>query len=154
MPFYETTIIVRQDASTQQVEKLGEDIKKILEENEGRLTKQENWGLRQLAYRVKKYRKAHYLYLNMEASPTALTQIEYMLRYQEDVLRYLTVRVDSLSDEPSAMMQSRGRGERGDRGDRGDRGERRGGDRFGDRGERGDRGDRFERRERPERTER
>lgn len=112
MPFYETTILVRQDASAQQVEKLGDELKKAVEDNEGKVTKTENWGLRQLAYRVKKYRKAHYLHLNIDGPSKSVQEMEGRMRYNDDVLRYLTVRVDELSSEPSPVLQTRGGRER------------------------------------------
>jgi len=112
----------------------------------GKVAKIEQWGVKSLAYRLRKNRKAHFTFMNLNAPPAAINEIERQERLNEDVLRYLTVRVDELEEGPSAMMRKVDRDERGDRGDRGDRGggfrdrgERGGG--FRDRGDRGDRGD-------------
>lgn len=146
MAFYETVFIARQDLSSAQTEALTEDFSKLIAELGGTVTKTEQWGLRSLTYRVSKNRKGHYVLMNIDGPHAAVAELERRMRINEDVLRYLTIRVDALENEPSAMMRSRGerdrgdrpeRGERGDRGDRGDRGPR--GPRFGDRGDRGDR---------------
>jgi small subunit ribosomal protein S6 len=155
MPLYESVFIARQDISNQQVEALTEQIAEIVKTNGGEVAKKEYWGLRNLSYRIKKNRKGHYVLINLDAPPAAVAEMERQMRINEDVLRYLTVRVETLDPNPSAILVKRDRDERGDR--FGDRGDRRGGGggRFGDRdrGERGgDRGgDRFggERRERP-----
>ena len=155
MPLYEHTVIVRQDLSSQQAQTLAEQLAQLVVEQGGKVTKTEQWGLRNLSYRMRKNRKGHYVHLNLDATPAVVLELERNERINEDVLRYLTVKVDTVTDEPSAMMQARssrddrgGRRERGDRFDRGDRFER--SDR-GDRGERGDRGDRGERSDRGER---
>jgi small subunit ribosomal protein S6 len=128
MPFYENVFIARQDISTAQVEALTDIFANLVAENGGKIEKREYWGLRNLAYRIKKNRKGHYVLFNLEAPPAAVNELERNMRINEDVLRYLTVRVEELEAGPSAMMQSRNRDER-DRGDR-DRGPRRG---YGDR---------------------
>ena len=113
----------------------------------GSIAKTEYWGVKSLSYRLRKNRKAHFTLMNIDAPPAAINEIERLERLNEDVLRYLTIRVDELEEGPSAMMRraerDRDRDER--RGDRFDRGDR--GDRF-DRGDRGDRGDRPRDRER------
>ncbi|MHC5653231.1 30S ribosomal protein S6 [Stappia sp.] len=144
MPLYEHVFMARQDVSAQQVEQMVEQYKTLLAENGGSVGKVEAWGLRTLAYRVNKNRKAHYTLMNIEASPAAVAEMERQMRLNEDVLRFMTLKVDAHEEEQSAMMQKRDRddrrGGRGGRGDR-DRGER--GDRGGDRGDRGgDRGGR------------
>jgi small subunit ribosomal protein S6 len=146
MPFYEHVVLVRQDVSTQQVEELTAQFKGVVEHLGGKVAKIEQWGPKSLAYRLRKNRKAHFIFMNLNAPPAAVNEIERLERLNEDVLRYLTVRVDELEEGPSAMMRKvdrDDRGERGDRGDRGggfrDRGDRGGG--FRDRGDRGDRGD-------------
>ena len=123
----------------------------MIEQNGGRLEKIEMWGVKSLAYRIKKNRKAHFALLNIDAPPAAIAEMERQMQISEDVLRFMTVRVEQLEAEPSAMMQKRDRDDRKDR-DRGDRPRRRdddfGGGGFGgdrDRGDRGDRGDRPER---------
>ena len=154
MPLYESVFIARQDISNQQVEALTEQIAEIVKTNGGEVAKKEYWGLRNLSYRIKKNRKGHYVLINLDAPPAAVAEMERQMRINEDVLRYLTVRIEALDPNPSAILVKRDRDERGDR--FGDRGERRGGGgggRFGDRdrGDRGGGGDRFggERRERP-----
>ena len=114
MPFYETVFIVRQDASPQQVENLANQLASVIGERGGRLSKRESWGLRSLAYRIKKNRKGYYTFFNIEAPPDAILEIERQMRLNEDVLRYLTVRVDKLNDQPSPILQSRG-GREGER---------------------------------------
>jgi small subunit ribosomal protein S6 len=144
MAFYETVFIARQDLSSAQTEALTEDFSKLIVELGGKVTKTEQWGLRSLTYRINKNRKGHYVLMNIDGPHAAVAELERRMRLNEDVLRYLTIRMDELENEPSAMMRSRGerdRGERGDRPDRGDRGPR--GPRFG--GERSDRGDRGDR---------
>jgi small subunit ribosomal protein S6 len=126
--------LARQDVSSQQVETLVEQFKGVIEQNGGKVTKVEPWGLKSLTFRIRKNRKAHFTLLNIDAPPAAVTEMERQQRINEDVLRLLTIRVDALEEGPSAMMQKRDRDDRGDRGDRGGR--------FGDRGPRRDFGDR------------
>jgi small subunit ribosomal protein S6 len=128
MPFYENIFIARQDISTTQVEALADTFANLVAENGGKIEKREYWGLRNLSYRMKKNRKGHYVLFNLEAPAAAVSELERNMRINEDVLRYLTIRVEALETEPSAMMQSRNRGDERDR-DR-DRGPRRG---YGDR---------------------
>lgn len=109
MPFYETVFIARQDLSPKQVEDLTERMKKILADDGGIIHKVENWGLRTLAYRIKKNRKAHYVLIESETAPAALHEMERNLRLEEDVLRYLTIRRESLSKGPSAILERGGR---------------------------------------------
>lgn len=113
MPYYETVFIARQDLTESQVKDLTETVKKILEDQGGKIHKVENWGLRTLAYRIKKNRKGHYVLVESEAPGAAVIELERVLRLNEDVLRSLTVREDALSDGPSVMMEKpRDRGER------------------------------------------
>ena len=107
MPLYESTFIARHDMSTQQVEALAEDLSTILKDNGGEVAKTEFWGPRTLAYRIKKNRKGHYVFFNLDAPSDAVQEYERNMRLNEDVLRYMTVRVDELDPNPSAMMQSR-----------------------------------------------
>jgi small subunit ribosomal protein S6 len=129
MPFYENIFIARQDISTAQVEALTDTFATLVAENGGKVEKREYWGLRNLSYRMKKNRKGHYVLFNLDAPPAAVSELERNMRINEDVLRYLTIRVEALETEPSAMMQSRNRDERDRDRDR-DRGPRRG---YGDR---------------------
>ncbi len=107
MPFYESVFIARQDISSQQVEGLTETFGKIITDYDGEIAKSEYWGLRNLAYRIKKNRKGHYVLFNIDAPPTAIQELERNMRISEDVLRYLTIRVDELEEGPSIQMQSR-----------------------------------------------
>jgi small subunit ribosomal protein S6 len=149
MPLYEHVFLARQDASPQQVEELTAQMTGVVEQHGGKVTKTENWGVRSLTYRMNKNRKAHFVLLNIDAPSAAITEIERQERISEEVIRYLSVRVEELEEGPSAMMRKaerdrerddRGAGFRGERDDRGGgfRGERddRGG---GFRGERGPR---------------
>lgn len=107
MPLYESVYIARPDISATQVETLTADMTKIVEENGGKVTKDEYWGLKSLAYRIKKNRKGHYSLLNIDAPAAALTEMERNMRLHEDVLRYMSIRVDEHEEEPSVMMQSK-----------------------------------------------
>jgi len=137
VPLYEHVFIARQDVSSAQVEGLTEAFKTIITENGGSVGKTEYWGLRTLQYKIKKNRKGHYVLMNVDAPFPAVAELERQEKINEDIIRTMTIKVDELDENPSAMMQSKDRRDRrgGDR-DRGDRGDRR------DRGDRGDRGDR------------
>ena len=149
MPLYEHVFLARQDASTQQVEELTTQMTGIVEQLGGIVVKMENWGVRSLTYRMNKNRKAHFVLLNIDAPSAAVAEIERQERISEDVIRYLSVRVDEHEEGPSAMMRKadrdrdrddRGGGFRGDR-DGGFRGDRDGGGYRGDRGPRRPRDD-------------
>ncbi len=130
MALYEHVFLVRQDVSAQQVETIADQYKAVIESNGGAVKKVENWGLRALAYRVKKNRKAHYVLFNLDAPHAAVAEMERQESLSEDILRTMTIRVDELEEGPSAMLQKRDRDERdGGPGGRGDRGGFRGGDR-------------------------
>ena len=129
MPYYESVYIARPDISTAQVEALTESLTSIVGENGGAVTKNEYWGLKNLAYRIKKNRKGHYTMLNIDAPAGAISELERNMRINEDVMRYMTVRVDELDENPSIMLTSRGSRDSRDR-DRGrDRDRNRDGDR-------------------------
>ena len=122
MRCYEHTLIARQDLSPQQAQALAETYSSVLTEHGGEVTKTEYWGLRSLSYRIKKNRKGHYLHLNVRASAEAIAELERQERLSDDVLRYLTVKVDALEEGPSVLMQSRSsREERSRRHDEEDR---------------------------------
>ncbi len=140
MALYEHVFLARQDLAQAQVDALTETSTKIIESLGGRIVKSETWGLRTLAYRIAKNRKAHYVMLEIDGPPAAITELERQIAINEDIIRYMTVRTETHEEGPSAMMRRNERSERGDRGGRGDRGDR--GDRGGDRGDRGDRGPR------------
>jgi small subunit ribosomal protein S6 len=107
MRCYEHTLIARQDLSPQQAQALAETYSGVLTEHGGEVTKTEYWGLRSLSYRIRKNRKGHYLHLNVRAPAAAITELERQERLSDDVLRYLTVKVDALEEGPSVLMQSR-----------------------------------------------
>jgi small subunit ribosomal protein S6 len=139
MPLYEHVFLSRQDITAQQAAALQKQFQTILEENGGKTSKVEYWGLKSLAYRIKKNRKAHYTLVNIDAPHAAVAEMERQMSLSPDILRFLTIRVKEHDEKPSVMMKRSD--DRGDRGERGDRGDRSGGDR-------GDR--RGPRRERPE----
>ena len=124
MPLYEHVFLARQDLSQAQVDALAENATKIIEENQGKVVKTETWGLRSLAYKIQKNRKAHFVMLDVEASGPAIAELERQTRMNEDVIRYMTVRVEEHENGPSVMMRKQERSDRGDRGDRGDRPDR------------------------------
>jgi small subunit ribosomal protein S6 len=107
MRCYEHTLIARQDLSPQQAQALAETYAAVLSEHGAEVTKTEYWGLRNLSYRIRKNRKGHYLHLNVRAPADAITELERQERLSDDVLRYLTVKVDELEEGPSMVMQSR-----------------------------------------------
>jgi small subunit ribosomal protein S6 len=126
MPLYEHVFLARQDLAQAQVDALAETATNIIKEHGGNVVKAETWGLRGLAYRIAKNRKAHYVMLDVDAPPAAIAELERQTGINEDVIRYMTVRVDAHEKGPSAMMrrQERDRGPRTDRGDRPERGPR------------------------------
>jgi small subunit ribosomal protein S6 len=125
MALYEHVFLARQDLAQAQVDALAEQATKIIEEGKGKVVKTETWGLRSLAYRIAKNRKAHYVMLDIDAPTGVVAELERQLNINEDIIRFMTVRVDEHENGPSAMMRrgerDRARGERGERGDRGDR---------------------------------
>ncbi|CAL4867510.1 MULTISPECIES: 30S ribosomal protein S6 [Asticcacaulis] len=121
MAFYEHTVLARQDISPQQAEALNDIIKNLIEEGGGHIAKIEYWGLRNLTYRVKKNRKAHYSLLAIDAPAPAVKEMERQLSINEDVIRFLTVRVEELDLELSPVLSRRDRPERSDRPERGER---------------------------------
>ncbi len=144
MPLYEHVFLARQDLSQAQVDALAENATKIIEENQGKVVKTETWGLRSLAYKIQKNRKAHFVMLNVDAPAPALHELERQTRVNEDVIRYMTIRVEEHEEGPSVMMRKQERSERSERGGFG-------GDR--DRGPRPDRGDRGDRPDRAPRAQ-
>ena len=116
MSLYETVIIIRQETSTQQVEALADTFEDIVKQSGGSVKKRENWGLRSLAYKIKKNKKGHYILLNIEAPPTAIHEMERVMRLNEDILRYLTLRIDEIDEGPSIPAQNLARIERSSKG--------------------------------------
>lgn len=105
MPLYEHVFLSRPDISTQQVDQLVETYKTVITENGGKIGKTEYWGLRPIAFRMKKNRKAHYTLMNIDAPHAAVAEMERQMRINEDIIRHLTIRVDELEEAPSAMMR-------------------------------------------------
>ncbi|RZT54785.1 30S ribosomal protein S6 [Sphingomonas aurantiaca] len=145
MALYEHVFLARQDLAQAQVDALAEIATKIVNDNEGRVVKTENWGLRSLAYKIAKNRKAHYVMLEIDAPGSVIAELERQTQINEDIIRYMTVKVDTLEEGPTVMMRKSDR-------DRERRGDREGG-REGGRPDRGDRPDRGPRRDREEGAE-
>lgn len=112
MAFYEHVFLARQDVSGQRVDELVDHFKGVIEQNGGSVGKTESWGLRNLSFRINKNRKAYYTLMNIDAPHPAVSEMERQMRLNEDVLRYLTLRVDELEEEPSAQMQKKERDDR------------------------------------------
>src|ERR1700741_4290069 len=138
MPLYEHVFLARQDVSQAQVDALTKENTDVITEGGGKIAKSEYWGVKPLAFKMKKNRKAHYTLLNIDAPPAAVAEMERRMGLSPDVLRFLTIRVDAHEAEPSIQMRKSDRDDRrdGDRGGgfRGDRGGFRGGGGRGDRG--------------------
>ena len=139
MALYEHVFLARQDLSPQQVDALVEQYKGVIEGGGGSVGRVENWGVKSLTFRIKKNRKAYFTLMDLDCPPAAVKEVERQMSISEDVLRYMTIKVDAHEEGPSAMMQKRDDRDRRDRGDRGDR----------DRGPREDRGSRDDRPRRP-----
>lgn len=105
MAYYETIFIVRQDLSEKQVETLTTEYTKILADNGAKVARTENWGLRSLAYRIRKNRKGHYVMFHIDGEHDAVAELERQMRLGEDVLRFMTIRMDELPTEPSVMVR-------------------------------------------------
>jgi small subunit ribosomal protein S6 len=122
MSYYECVFIARQELSTTQAEQLADQMAEILANNGGEVKTREYWGLKNLAYRIKKNRKGHYTMFHIDAPSDAVIEMERNMGLSEDVLRHLTIRLDELPEGPSIMMQAKtDRGDRGRRPDRDDR---------------------------------
>lgn len=125
MPLYEHTFLARQDITAQQMTGLMNTYKGVIEELGGKITKTEYWGLKSTAYKIKKNRRAHYAFFNIDAPHNAVAEMERQMQISSDVIRFLTVRVDELDEKPSIQMRKQDeRGDRDGRPDRGDRGGR------------------------------
>ncbi len=119
MPFYECVLIARSEVTQQQVDGLADQITAQIEGDGGAVKKREYWGLRSLAYRIKKNRKGHYMLLGLDAPPPAIAEMERQLGLNEDVLRFLTLRIETIDEAPSAILSRRGEERDRDRGFRG-----------------------------------
>jgi small subunit ribosomal protein S6 len=136
MPLYEHVFLARQDISQSQVDALTKEYAQVIEEGGGRVGKTEYWGIKTIAFKIKKNRKAHYALMNIDAPPAAVAEMERRMGLSGDVIRFLTVRVAAHEADPSVQMRKSDRDERRD-GERGYRGERGGRDRGSFRGDRG-----------------
>lgn len=105
MALYEHIFLARQDLSQAQVDALATAATEIVESNQGKVTKTETWGLKNLAYKIKRNRKAHFVMLNIEANGATVAELERQTSINEDVIRYVTIRVDEHEDGPSVMMR-------------------------------------------------
>ena len=112
MAFYEHIFIARQDIQPQQVEAITNDLTKIIVDNGGNVTKTEQWGLRTLAYRIKKYKKGHYVLMNIDGSADTVAELERIERLNEDVIRFMTIRVEELEEGDSVVLRSKDRDSR------------------------------------------
>ena len=117
MPLYEHVFLARQDLAQAQVDALAQQAAQIVESNQGKVMKTENWGLRSLAYKIAKNRKAHYVLLNIDAPAGVVAELERQTQINEDIIRYMTVKVEGLEAGPSVMLRKSERGERRPRGD-------------------------------------
>jgi len=125
MALYEHIYLARQDVTPQQVEAMTEQFKGVIEANGGSVAKVEYWGVKTLAYRIKKNRKAHFTLFNVNAPAAAVAEMERQMGINEDILRFMTIRVEELEEGPSAMMRKREESDRDERGERrGPRGDR------------------------------
>ena len=104
MPLYECVLIARNDVTQQQVEAVADTIAAQMEADGGAVKKREYWGLRSLAYRIKKNRKGHYMLLGLDAKPASVNEMERQLRINEDILRFMTIRIDAIDEAPSAIL--------------------------------------------------
>ena len=107
MAIYECVYIARQELTAAQAEQLSKDLAKIVSSNNGEIKSQEYWGLRNLAYKIRKNRKGHYTMFHIDAPSSTIEELERNMRLNEDILRYLTVKIDNLPEGPSVMMTAR-----------------------------------------------
>ncbi|MFW5633250.1 MAG: 30S ribosomal protein S6, partial [Erythrobacter sp.] len=105
MALYEHVFLARQDLSQAQVDALAATATEIVEANNGKVTKTETWGLKSLAYRIERNRKAHFVMLNIDAPGSVVAELERQTRINEDIIRYMTIRVDAHEEGPSVMMR-------------------------------------------------
>jgi small subunit ribosomal protein S6 len=112
MPLYEHVFLTRQDASNAQVDTLTEQFKGVIAGLGGKITKNEYWGVKSLAFRIRKNRKAHFSFFNIDAPPAAIAEMERQMSINEDVIRFMTIRVEKHEDGPSVMMKPSRRDDR------------------------------------------
>ena len=121
MALYEHVFLARQDLAQAQVDVLAATATEIIQSNGGTVAKTETWGLRSLAYKIAKNRKAHYVMIEFDGPGPVVAELERQTQINEDIIRYMTIKVDAHEEGPSVMMRKADRAERSDRGDRGDR---------------------------------
>jgi len=121
MFLYELVFLIRQDVSQSQAQTLADHFKHVVEDNGGKVHKLEYAGLKTLAYKIKKNKKAHYILMNLECPASALDEVQRQMRLDEDLLRHLSIRVETLDPNPSALVQTRGSYRDRDDQDRGSR---------------------------------
>ncbi len=107
MALYESVIIGRQDLTPSQFEAIIEKFSSVLQSHKGEIKKRENWGLRNLAYKINKNRKGHYFLLNIDALPEAILEYERLMRLDEDIIRFLTIKIDSIDEKPSPLLSNK-----------------------------------------------
>ena len=112
MALYEHIFLARQDLAQAQVDTLTEEASKIITDNDGKVVETENWGVKSLAYKIQKNRKAHFVMMRLDTPPAAIAELERQTRINEDIVRYMTIRVDEHEEGPSAMMRKNERSER------------------------------------------
>ncbi len=103
MAFYESVVIARPELTETQIDKLINDLSEIIKENNGKIIKKEQWGLRSFAYKIKKNKKGHYFMLNLESAPTTIFEYERQMRINEDIIRFLTIKIDEIDNKPSPL---------------------------------------------------
>ncbi len=109
MPFYENVFIARQDLTPAKVNELTDKYASVVESMGGKVSKRENWGLRNLAYKIQKNRKGYYMLMNIDAPADAIIEMERLMRLDENLIRYLTIKVEELEEGPSVMMEAKSR---------------------------------------------
>ena len=107
MALYESVIIGRQDLTSSQFEALLEKFIKVIQSLKGKIKKRENWGIRNLAYKINKNRKGHYMLLNIDGPPEAIKEYERLMRLDEDIIRFLTIRIKRIDEKPSPLMSNK-----------------------------------------------
>ena len=107
MALYESVIIGRQDLTSSQFDTLSEKFIEVIQSFKGEIKKRENWGIRNLAYKINKNRKGHYLLLNIDGPPEAIQEYERLMRLDEDIIRFLTFKIKSIDEKPSPLIVNR-----------------------------------------------
>ena len=103
MAFYESVVIARPELTETQIDKLINDLSEIIKDNNGKVVKKEQWGLRSFAYKIKKNKKGHYFMLNLDSPPTTIFEYERQMRINEDIIRFLTINIDEIDNKPSPL---------------------------------------------------